>query len=138
MTLNQQTRGASEVDGLYLSEIRPGEALLVRTRNSLYTIVYLGFGAAEVSGPRGVFREGEPVNILGSTWGGSALLSGFIGIGMCLEFQTPGERAVMTTTPVQEIVRLGTGDQLDRSESEPIAPAPEIKRKCAPRDVGEN
>ena len=109
MTLTHVAAAANEAEGLYLWEIAPGEALEVRTQNHLYRIRYLGFGAAEVAGHDKLCPEPMLVNILGSTWGGSALKTGFLGVGMRLELQRPGEPQVIRTSPIQALTRKHPG-----------------------------
>lgn len=107
MTLTEQARSAKDIEGINLRDVSPGEILLVRTINSDYSLIYLGHGRAKIAGNPKICRGSLPVNVLGSTWGGSALRIGFVGIGMCLQFQRPGEARMVTTTPVRSVVRLG-------------------------------
>ena len=82
-------------------DLRCGDRVLVRTRNSSYTIWVLAEGSYWVWG--GWFdRKGvapQRVNIRGCTWGGSALKSDVVAAeGLCIEF---GNR--VRTTPIEEI-----------------------------------
>jgi len=106
MTLTTQIRKTEEVEGIYLRDVSFGEALLVRTMNSRYSIVYLGYGMARLRGNARICEDSRLANILGSTWGGNMLWVGFIGIGMCLQFQFPGDSRIATTTPIRSVVRL--------------------------------
>ena len=83
------------------SDLRCGDRVLVRTRNSSYTIWVLAEGSYWVCG--GWFdRKGvapQRVNIRGCTWGGSALKSDVVAArGLRLEF---GNRVL--TTPILEV-----------------------------------
>ncbi|MBI1357767.1 MAG: hypothetical protein GC160_25805 [Acidobacteria bacterium] len=126
MTLTQIGRSASESEGIYLREIRPGETLDIRTKNHLYSVRYLGYGAAEISGHSQICPEPVLVNILGSTWGGSALKTGFLGVGLCLEFQHPGEQTVTRTSPIQAIIR-----QASESASPTLGPSRDLSPNLA-------
>ena len=107
MKRKERGRSTRDIEGLYLADISPGEILLIRTLNSRYTVTYLGFGAARIVGNPDVCQHPQLVNILGSTWGGSALLAGFLGIGMCLQFALEGDSRVTTTSPIQALIRVG-------------------------------
>lgn len=116
MTLTEQVRSAKNIEGIYLRDVSPGEILLVQTTNSDYSLIYLGYGSAQIAGNPRICRGSQPVNVLGSTWGGSALRIGFIGIGMCLQFQRPGEARMVTTTPIRSVLRLGRRPAIDEAE----------------------
>lgn len=106
MTLAERVRNG-DFAGLCLRDISRGETLFVQTLNSRYSITYLGRGAAKIAGNPAVCEGSEPVNILGSTCGGDELWAAFIGVGMCLQFQRPGDRRVTTTSPIQALARVG-------------------------------
>ncbi len=89
---------------VYKSDIRPGDFLEVRTRNSRYTIRVLGENLFLVSG--GWFdRQGcgpMEISISGCTWGGSTIKVDIVAAcGLCIEF---GNR--VTTSAIQRIVHL--------------------------------
>lgn len=102
-TLNLEaiTAQADRIEGVRKAELRYGDWVLVRTRNSLYSICALGNGLYLVSG--GWFdRTGASpatTTINGCTWGGSAIKSDLVaGRGLFLEF---GNRVV--TTRIQQV-----------------------------------
>jgi hypothetical protein len=77
------------LEGVRKHQLRPGETLIVRTRNSLYSIDALGGGEFAVSG--GWFTENGDgvarVSINGCTWGGQAILTDMLAApGLFLEF----------------------------------------------------
>lgn len=85
-------------------DVRPGDRLIVRTRNSVYTMIADDGGAFMVTG--GWFdRKGKtPVKtaIAGCTWGGSMIKVDIVAAcGLCLEF---GNRVV--TSAVQSVTHL--------------------------------
>jgi hypothetical protein len=92
----QLASDAREHGGVRPADIQPGDWLIVRTRNSTYTLSATGDGSFVVSG--GWFAaehaDGQSIRIRGCTWGGSALLSQMVAApGMCIEF----ENGVRTT-----------------------------------------
>ncbi len=87
--------------GVFTEEVPLGAAVLVQTRNTLYTLVnhgdrWIGWGGKHLP-------EMTVVHVNGSTFGGSMLKVGFIGIGMHLELARPGTGRTLTTTPIQSI-----------------------------------
>ena len=108
MTMTQEVVGVRDTAGVYLDDLVPGDVLLITTMNSRYSLLYLGFGAAKISGNPQACQGAQVVIILGSTWGGSTFPTGFIGVGIPLEFQLPRSRKMMRTTPIQAIRHLRT------------------------------
>jgi hypothetical protein len=95
---------SSEVDGVYKAELRPGDRVLVATRNSIYSIRRVTEAAYAVSG--GWFaRNGLSPAILGihgCTFGGRALHSGLVAArGLFLEFDNH-----VVTTRIQKVTLL--------------------------------
>jgi hypothetical protein len=92
---------ARNIAGVRKTEVRPGDWLVVRTRNSMYSLCSLGGGEFMVSG--GWFdKEGvspAKVSINGCTWGGRAIHSEMLAApGLCLEFGNQ-----VTTTRIQQV-----------------------------------
>ena len=88
-TLGRLASCAAETDSLRERDLAVGDWVLVRTRNSLYVLGFLGGGAYQVSG--GWFdRHGSGpavVRVNGCTWGGHAILTGMVAApGMFIEF----------------------------------------------------
>ena len=96
-------------DGLHKSELQPGDWVVVRTRNSTYSIYVLGNDQYEVSG--GWFdRKGlapATMTINGCTWGGRVIHTGLIAArGLFLEFGND-----VVTTRIQEVRLVRREDQ---------------------------
>lgn len=96
----------SEVEGgARLNDLAVGSRLSVVTRNRTYTIERR---------PDGLWISGHPkycpepvlASIPGSTWGGSMLKMGFVGIGMHLEFRPLTSERVVTTSEIQDVKEI--------------------------------
>jgi|ERR1051326_6636453 hypothetical protein len=88
----------SEIEGgVYLHDLRPGEALDIQTENRYYRLVNLGADYALLSGHPELCPDPVEVHIQGSTWGGSMLKERFVGRGMHLEFVHPVHRTITTS-----------------------------------------
>ena len=108
-TLDRLVQHAEVIDGVWAESVQPGEWVVVRTRNSVYSLAPLGRGRYRVSG--GWFAtsgpEGQDVRIAGCTWGGAAIHTRLIAaVGMYLEFDN-GVR----TTRIREVRIVRGGDQ---------------------------
>jgi hypothetical protein len=113
---------AGDVEGIYLSELSAGDVLVIDTLNSTYSLVYLGAAAALLAKHSPRFSEPSSVNVLGSTWGGSALRMGFLGVGMCMEFEQLEDDQVVVTSPIQSLQRSpakSLSKRLDRDSHGP-------------------
>jgi hypothetical protein len=100
---------AGSLRGVRKGQLRPGDTLVVKTRNSFYAIGALPSGEFAVSG--GWFdsnhADGARVNINGCTWGGRAILTDMIAApGLFLEFGN----GVRTTRIVAVTVVSGRQD----------------------------
>ncbi len=107
-TIDRLAAVAPELDGVRASDVRPGDWIVVRTKNSTYALAAVGDGTFMVSGGWFAAEHQEParVRVAGCTWGGSAILLSMIAApGMCIEFDN-GVR----TTRARE-VRVLRGDQ---------------------------
>jgi len=93
----------SEIEGgVHLKDVQPGTVLEVETENRAYTIRYQGSGRAFISGHPVFCPEPTLVTIHGSTWGGSMIISEYIGRGMHLEFGEP-KSVPITTSMIVEV-----------------------------------
>jgi hypothetical protein len=100
-TLGRLTECAARTDSIRERDLAVGDWILVRTRNSLYLLGFLGAGAYQVSG--GWFdKQGSGpavVGVNGCTWGGRAILTGTVAApGMFIEFDNG-----LGTTRIQEV-----------------------------------
>jgi hypothetical protein len=92
----------SERDGgLYLRDVKDGETFLVKTQNSTYTIKRVSENKYLISGNWNYCPTPTEASISGSTWGGSMLKIGYVGVGMHLEFYT--DRGRITTSAIQMV-----------------------------------
>jgi hypothetical protein len=107
-TLDQIAASAGAIEGVWARDVRAGDWLVVRTRNSVYAAAAVGDGTYDVAG--GWFsgsRTNRRVGIAGCTWGGGAIHTGLVAApGMFLEFAN-GVR----TTRIQHVrlIRAAAG-----------------------------
>jgi hypothetical protein len=112
LSLEGLARDAQGRRGVRRGDLHPGDVVLVRTRNSTYSMMCAGDGAFWVSG--GWFdQQGmspATVGISGCTWGGSAILTHVVAAeGLCLEF---GNGVVTTRIRSVSVIRFEDADQV--------------------------
>jgi hypothetical protein len=100
-TLDRISATVPDIQGIWTRDVQPGDWIVVRTLNSVYTAAALGDGSYRMAG--GWFategRGDSPVRISGCTWGGSVIHTGLVAApGMFLEFAN-GVR----TTRIREV-----------------------------------
>jgi hypothetical protein len=88
-TLSGIHRQAEGLNGLRKADLRAGDRVIVRTRNSSYVLCFLGEDRFRVSG--GWFDRNGPtpvtITVTGCTWGGSAIKTDLVASrGLFLEF----------------------------------------------------
>ena len=110
-TLDRIVETAEQIHGVRVEDVQVGDWIVVKTRNSAYSIAATGDGVYRVSG--GWFaanqEEDRDVRICGCTWGGAVIHTRLVAaIGMYLEFDN-GVR----TTRIRDIriIRGGDGRQ---------------------------
>ena len=108
-TLDRLVQHSEVIDGLWAENIEPGDWVVIRTRNSVYSLAPLGKGRYRVSG--GWFAssapDGQDIRIAGCTWGGAAIHTRLVAaVGMYLEFDN-GVR----TTRIREVRLIRGGDE---------------------------
>lgn len=101
-TLDGFAEACAAADGVHLRDLDPLTTLLVRTYNSCYRIVIAQQSAVFVQGGR-FFPEMTDARLEGSTFGGSMIKMGWIGIGLHMEIWADGQRIV--TSPVRSVDR---------------------------------
>lgn len=101
-TMDGFVDASTAADGLSLRDLEPLTTLLVRTCNSHYRIVISRNTAVFVQGGR-FFPETTHARLEGSSFGGSLLKMGWIGVGLCMEIWAGGQRII--TSPVRAIAR---------------------------------
>jgi len=107
-TLDRLVDSTQVIEGVWVDGVQPGDWIVVRTRNSVYSLAALGKGRYRAAG--GWFAasgaEGRDVRIAGCTWGGAAIHTRLVAaVGMFLEFDN-GVR----TTRIREVRVLRGGD----------------------------
>lgn len=99
-TIDDRVAELADAPGIYLRQLDPLTALVVRTRNSTYRLIVRDGTAVFVQGGR-FFPDMTAARINGSGFGGSLLKAGWIGVGFRVEIFASGERII--TTPVREL-----------------------------------
>ena len=104
-TLETITLEAGRVDQIRKSDLRWGDWIVVRTRNSVYTLRMIDDERFAVSG--GWFDEQalspHAVTVNGCTWGGSAIKQDIVAApGLCLEF---GNRVMTSRIRQVQVLR---------------------------------
>ena len=95
---------AERVPQIRRVDVRDGDHLFVKTRNSLYTITMRGNRACVVTGGWFDRRGKSPMRttVCGCTWGGSVIKVDILAaVGLCIEF---GNRLI--TTEARRIILL--------------------------------
>jgi hypothetical protein len=88
-TLDRIVEHSTEIAGVWSDDVKPGDWIVVRTKNSTYSLASQGDGVFRVAG--GWFAtahaEDRPVRIAGCTWGGAVIHTRLLAaVGMFLEF----------------------------------------------------
>ena len=96
-TLDGFTEAASQADGIGLTDVDALTTLVVRTRNSVYRITILTPHRREVLVEGGAFfPQHTRACLAGSSFGGSCLKLGWVGVGLHLEFHA-GAQWIITS-----------------------------------------
>lgn len=99
-TLAGFTEATSLQTGLHVASLSPLTRLAVTTRNTEYTITVVEPKDWKVMVRGGRFFPSERLAFLcGSGYGGTLLKVAWLGVGLCCELSTQGQRVV--TSPVQ-------------------------------------
>ena len=108
-TLEGFVAAATQAEGIGLSELEAFTTVVVRTANSVYRITTLELRGHTVLVEGGAFfPERTRALLTGSTFGGSCLRSGWIGVGLHLEFQVGGQTVVTSRVRSVAIRRAAT------------------------------
>lgn len=89
--------------GVYLKDLPRAATLEVETDNRAYVLVLTGDGRALISGHPEYCPEPVMVHIQGSNWGGSMLMTAYLGRGMHLEFRHPKYSGTIVTSAIRDI-----------------------------------
>jgi hypothetical protein len=119
-----QAAGENIGDELELDQLRPGDRLLVRTKNTSYLLTITGPHLAQLTTDRSD-RPTGPVQIQGCVFGQSRMIKpNHLFCGGALEILFDGGRQTFTTTPIQAIQLLRTDPPAPNGASPGPAPAP--------------
>ncbi len=102
VTLSSVIRSSNSLNEVRRQDLRPGDYLVVRTCNSVYSLRAGQNGEFRVEGGWFARKKNPPsaLSIRGCTWGGSAIKTDLVAAcGLRIEF---GNRLV--TSPIQKIV----------------------------------
>jgi hypothetical protein len=107
-TLERMADNARTIQGVWANDLQAGDWVIVRTKNSTYTLASLGDGRFQVSGGWFATHGGYSrlIRVLGCTWGGRAILTDMIAApGMFIEFDNG-----VQTTRVQHVRVMRSSD----------------------------
>jgi hypothetical protein len=99
-TLDGFAGAASGCRGISVLDLEPLTVLFVSTINSVYRIVVSQRASVFVQGGQ-FFPDSSAAHLAGSTFGGSIIKVGWIGVGMRMEIC--GQNGPIVTSPVQRI-----------------------------------
>jgi hypothetical protein len=89
------------LQGIKLSTLNPFDTILVRTVNSEYRVFMLDPKTGSVLLEGGKITEPVEATVLGSSFGGSVLRNGWIGVGLRIE--ALAKEKYLRTSPVQAV-----------------------------------
>jgi hypothetical protein len=105
-SLEAFTETSSSLKGVSLRTLAPSETIHVGTANGHYRIFLLNpeSGRAMIQDDGRLFANPVEVKVSGSTFGGSMIKAGWIGVGLHLEISAYGQRII---TPVVLTLLIG-------------------------------
>ena len=109
-TLDGIVAAVSRTDGVSLTDVEPFTTLVVQTDNSVYRITILTPQLREVLVQGGkFFPERTRAYLSWSSFGGSCLKMGWVGLGLHLEIHAGGQRIITSHVRVIAIEPSTTG-----------------------------
>ena len=109
-TLDGFVEAASQADGVGLTDVDVFTTLVVQTDNSVYQITVLQPYRREVYVQGGAFfQERTRACLNGSSFGGSCLKLGWVGIGLHLEFHADDQWVITSHVRSIAVERAATG-----------------------------
>ncbi len=109
-TLDDVVKAVSQTDGIGLIDVDAFTTLVVRTDNSVYRITILKPHAREVLVQGGkFFPERTRACLNGSTFGGSCLKIGWVGLGLHMEFHAGGQWIITSNVRAIAVEASATG-----------------------------
>lgn len=103
-TLDRMVETAEAIEGVWAGAVRPGDFIVIRTKNSVYSLAAEDNGRFKVAGGwfAAAAEEDQVVRVAGCTWGGAAIHTRVVAaVGMFLEFDN-GVR----TTRIREVKHI--------------------------------
>jgi hypothetical protein len=100
--INQAIEQSERDGGIWIRDLKSGDRVLITTRNSVYSLVKTSEKEYTIEGHPQFCPTPVTVQIAGSTWGGSMLKMGWIGVGMHLEFRVP-HFGTLTTSRIKSV-----------------------------------
>ena len=108
-TLDGFVEAMSQADGIGLTDVDAFTTLMVRTDNSVYQITILQPHAREVVVQGGAFfPERTRACLSGSSFGGSCLKMGWVGIGLHMEFHAEDQWIITSHVRSIAVERVAT------------------------------
>jgi hypothetical protein len=107
MTVDTFLELLEDAEGLELARLEPLTTLFVQTRNSIYRLVVKEGRDVLLQGGS-FFPEPTPAHVEGARASGSLLKTGWIVIGLLMEFRVDGK--VFATSPVMAIAAEPPGE----------------------------
>lgn len=78
-------RKIDSATGVFIDLLKEGTELHVHTQNSIYYVTKVKGKDCLIRGNNAWFHKLERVTVTGSTWGGSCMKIGWVGVGMHME-----------------------------------------------------
>jgi hypothetical protein len=103
--INNNIRESELAGGVWWNDSPIKSKVRVKTRNTLYLLEKRDDGTY-IEGNAKYCPSPTKASIHGSTWGGSMLKMGWIGVGMHLEFSTEGHPGPITTSEIESVEKL--------------------------------
>jgi hypothetical protein len=101
--INRNIIGSEIEGGVYLRDLPEPATVEVITKNRSYIMVVRHDGSAWIWGHPEYCPEPTLVRITGCNWGGSMLMSHYLGRGMHLEFRHPDYPGPIITSRIADI-----------------------------------
>ena len=109
-TLDGVIAAAAQAGGIALLDVDPFSTLVVRTDNSIYRVTILQPHLREVLVQGGkFFPERTRACLNGSSFGGSCLKMGWVGLGLHMEFHAGGQWIITTHVRAIAVEAFPTG-----------------------------
>lgn len=95
--INRKIDSQNQDTGVFIKNLPKGTFVQVQTQNSTYIFECLGGSNIAIQGNGRYFNDRTEGALAGSTWGGSMLKMGWVGVGMHMEVWTQATGTVTTS-----------------------------------------